>query len=202
MKIICVGKNYASHIEELGSSTPTEPIIFLKPDSSLIPKNHPFVMPCFSDEVHHEIELVIKINRLGKHIQEKYAHKYYEEIAIGIDFTARDKQADLIAKGLPWEKSKAFDFSAFVSGFISKSEVSLDAVSFRLERNQIQVQQGNSSHMLYPIESLISHISKYFTLKIGDLIFTGTPHGVGPIAEGDKLEGFLENRKMFSLNVV
>ena len=202
MKIICVGKNYTKHIEEMGSSTPKEPVLFLKPDSALIPKNHPFIMPHFSDDVHHEIELVIKINRLGKHIQEKYAHKYYEEIALGIDFTARDKQTDLKAEGLPWEKSKAFDFSAFVSPFVYKSEVSLDSVSFRLKRNGIQVQEGNSSHMLYKIDSLISHISEYFTLKIGDLIFTGTPHGVGLVVEGDTLEGFLENRKMFSLNVI
>ena len=202
MKIICVGKNYAKHIEEMGGYAPEEPVIFLKPDSSLIPKNHPFIIPHFSDNIEHEIELVIKISRLGKHIEEKYAYKYYEEIALGIDFTDRDKQLYLKEKGLPWEKSKAFDFSAFVSPFISKSEISLYPLSFRLERNKIKVQHGNSNLMLYSIDSLISHISEYFTLKIGDLIFTGTPHGVGPVKEGDTLEGFLEDKKMFSLNVI
>ncbi|HPF11630.1 MAG TPA: fumarylacetoacetate hydrolase family protein [Flavobacteriaceae bacterium] len=202
MKIICVGRNYAAHIAELDSERPKDPVLFLKPDSAIILKNNPFVIPEFSQDIHYEVELLVKINKIGKHIDQKFAHKYYDEIGLGIDFTARDLQNKLKDKGLPWEKSKAFDGSALIGNFLPKTEfLSVDAISFSLERNGEVVQQGNSSLMLWKIDALIEYISKYFTLKIGDIIFTGTPSGVGKVFPNDSLKGFIEGKEQFSVKV-
>ena len=174
----------------------------MKPDSSLISKNQPFIIPSFSDNIHHEVELIVKVNRLGKHIDQKFSHKYYEEIGLGIDFTARDLQSELRSKGHPWEKSKAFDNSCLVGNFIKKTEFNdINNISFELKKNSIIVQKGNSEKMIWRIDYLISYISKYFTLKIGDLIFTGTPSGVSKVISGDKLEGSIEGKNLFSLNI-
>jgi 2-keto-4-pentenoate hydratase/2-oxohepta-3-ene-1,7-dioic acid hydratase in catechol pathway len=203
MKIICIGRNYADHVKELNNDMPDEPVIFLKPDSAIIPKGQPFFYPDFSTDVHFEVELVIKICKLGKRIDEKYASTYYTEIGLGIDFTARDIQRQCKEKGLPWEKAKAFDHSAPLSPeFIPVSEIEdLGNLDFRLEKNGEIVQEGNTSQMLFPINRLIVETSKYFTLKIGDLIFTGTPKGVGPVQIGDKLVGYIGDKKMFDLKV-
>jgi len=202
MKIICVGRNYASHIEELKNERPTEPVVFLKPDSAILLKQHPFVIPEFSDDVHHEIELIVKISKVGKYIEPKFAHKYYDEISVGIDFTARDLQAKLKEKGLPWEKAKAFDGSAVIGEFLPKSQfLSLENVTFELKNNNIAVQKGNSDRMLWSIDELVSYVSQFFTLKIGDIIFTGTPEGVAAVKPDDVLEGFLEGQKLFRIQV-
>ena len=202
MKIICIGRNYSEHIEELANEKPKEPVIFLKPDTALVQKNQPFFIPHFSNEIHHEVEVLIKINRLGKHIQEKFAYKYYEEIGLGIDFTARDLQLELKQKGLPWEKAKAFDCSAFVGDWINKNQFeNLEALNFALLKNGKKVQEGNTQQMIWKIDKLIAYISQFFTLKIGDIIFTGTPSGVGSVNENDVLEGFLENKKSFSVRI-
>ena len=201
MKIICIGRNYAKHIEELENEKPASPVIFMKPDSSVILKNHPFVIPPFSEDIHYEVELLVKINRIGKHIDQKFAHKYYQEIGLGIDFTARDLQSAMKAKGLPWEKAKAFDGSAMIGPFVDKTELDLDNVRFQLHRNGDLVQDGQSAHMLWKIDELIAYVSQYFTLKIGDILFTGTPAGVGQVEAGDHLEGSLEGRTMFQLKV-
>ena len=202
MKIICIGKNYRKHVLEMGeTSIAKEPVIFLKPDSALLPKKHSFVLPPFSNDVHYEVEIVIKICKVGKYIQKEDVHNYYKEIGLGIDFTARDKQAELKKAGLPWEKAKAFDFSTYVSPFLDKNTFDIQHIHFRLEQNKNIVQTANTSEMLYTIDELISHISEYFTLKIGDLIFTGTPEGVGPVHEGDILEGYIQDKQMFSLKV-
>ena len=202
MKIICVGRNYADHIEELENQRPENPVLFIKPDSSLILKNRPFFIPEFSNEIHYEVELIIKISRVGKHIQKKFSHKYYDYIGLGIDFTARDVQAQLKKNGLPWEKSKSFDGSCLVSEWIKKSEFEdLNNINFKLELNNNIVQNSNSSKMLWKIDELISYISKYFTLKIGDIIFTGTPSGVGKVNIGDELSGFIEEKRLFNLKV-
>jgi len=202
MKIICIGRNYAAHAEELNNPVPKEPVIFLKPDTALLPKKMPFFYPSFSKEINFEVELVIKIDRVGKSIPEKFAHKYYSELTVGIDFTARDLQQNLKEKGLPWEKAKAFDGSAPVGKFISKDKFeNLNDLSFSLNANGEQKQLGNTSNMLNGIDQIIAHISQYFTLKIGDLIFTGTPKGVGPIAIGDHFECFLEEEKVMDLKV-
>ncbi len=202
MKIICVGRNYADHIAELKNETPTDPVLFLKPDSALILKQHPFVIPEFSSEIHHEIELVVKINKVGKYIEPQFASKYYNEITVGIDFTARDLQQKLKDKGLPWEKAKAFDGSAMVGNFVPVSNFdSLENLNFELRKNSQSVQAGNSALMLTKIDDLIAYISTFFTLKIGDLIFTGTPAGVGKVEENDVLEGYLENQKLFRLQI-
>lgn len=202
MKIICIGRNYASHIEELQNERPDEPVIFMKPDSALVLKQHPFVIPEFSQDVHHEIELVVKINKVGKYIDSKFAHKYYGEITVGIDFTARDVQQKLKDKGLPWEKAKAFDGSAVVGDFINKTELqSLDNIHFKLTNNATVVQQGESQNMLWNIDEIIAYVSQYFTLKIGDLIFTGTPQGVAAVKSDDILEGFLEDKQLFRIQV-
>lgn len=203
MKIICIGRNYSEHARELNNDIPTEPVIFMKPDSALLRNNDPFYIPSFSEDVHYECELVVRINRLGKNIEAKFANRYYDELGLGIDFTARDLQAKLKDKGLPWEKAKAFDRSAVISNdFIPKTELP-DAgnIKFQLKKNGEVVQNGDTSFMLFPINELISQVSNYFTLKIGDLIYTGTPAGVGPVAIGDRLEGFLEGRKMFDFEV-
>ncbi len=202
MKIICIGQNYVDHIKELSNKKSGSPLIFMKPDSSLISKNQPFIIPSFSDNIHHEVELIVKVNRLGKHIDQKFSHKYYEEIGLGIDFTARDLQSELRSKGHPWEKSKAFDNSCLVGGFIKKSEFNdVNNIDFELKKNNIVVQKGNSEKMIWKIDYLISYISKYFTLKIGDLIFTGTPSGVSKVVTGDNLEGSIKGEKLFSLNI-
>ncbi|MEZ7513740.1 fumarylacetoacetate hydrolase family protein [Flavobacterium frigidarium] len=202
MKIICIGRNYTEHIAELKNERPTEPVVFMKPDSAILLKQHPFVIPEFSSDIHHEIEIVVKINKVGKYIEPKFAHKYYEEITVGIDFTARDLQSKLKEKGLPWEKAKAFDGSAVVGDFLDKSQFSsLENLTFELTNNDKTVQKGNSSFMLWQIDELIAYVSQYFTLKIGDLIFTGTPAGVAAVAEDDVLEGFLEGQKLFRIQV-
>jgi 2-keto-4-pentenoate hydratase/2-oxohepta-3-ene-1,7-dioic acid hydratase in catechol pathway len=202
MKIICIGRNYAKHIEELQNERPSEPVIFMKPDSAVLLKQHPFVIPEFSNDIHHEIELIVKINKVGKYIDTKFAHKYYDEISVGIDFTARDLQNELKAKGLPWEKSKAFDGSAVIGHFLPKSQFnSLENITFELTNNSKTVQKGNTDFMLWKIDELISYISQYFTLKIGDIIFTGTPEGVAVVKSEDILEGFLEGNKLFSIQI-
>lgn len=202
MKIICIGRNYTKHIEELQNEKPTEPVIFLKPDTAILPKNFPFFIPEFSNDIHHEVEVLVKINRVGKHIDPKFAHKYYDEIGLGIDFTARDVQANLKEKGLPWEKAKAFDGSAVIGEFLPKSQFkSLENLTFELTNNGNSVQTGATSHMLWKIDELISYVSQYFTLKIGDIIFTGTPEGVAKVNPDDILEGFLEGHKLFRIQV-
>lgn len=202
MKIICIGRNYASHIAELCSEKPSEPVVFMKPDSAILLKHHPFVIPEFSNDIHHEIEIIVKINKVGKYIDVKFAHKYYDEISIGIDFTARDLQNELKAKGLPWEKSKAFDGSAVIGEFLPKSQFnSLENITFELANNAKIVQKGNTSHMMWKIDELISYVSQYFTLKIGDILFTGTPEGVAAVKSEDVLEGFLEGNKLFSIQI-
>ena len=203
MKIICVGRNYAEHIDELKNEKPLEPVLFLKPDTALLNKGFPFPIPEFSTDLQYEVEVVVKIQKVGKYIQPKFAHKYYDFISLGIDFTARDLQNQLKAKGLPWEKAKAFDNSAVVGEFVAKSQFAdLQQVSFSLFKNGEKVQSGSTSEMLWGIDELISKISQYFTLKTGDLIFTGTPAGVGKVAPQDVLEGFLEDQSMFVLNVL
>lgn len=202
MKIICIGRNYTKHIEELQNEKPTEPVIFLKPDTAILPKNFPFFIPEFSNDIHHEVEVLVKINRVGKHIDPKFAHKYYDEIGLGIDFTARDVQSQLKEKGLPWEKAKAFDGSAVIGEFLQKSQLkSLENLTFELTNNGNSVQTGATSHMLWKIDELISYVSQYFTLKIGDIIFTGTPEGVAKVNPDDILEGFLEGHKLFRIQV-
>ena len=202
MKIICIGRNYASHIKELQNERPTEPVVFMKPDSAVLLKQHPFVIPEFSQEIHHEIELIVKISKVGKHIDAKFAHKYYDEISVGIDFTARDVQDQLKAKGLPWEKAKSFDGSAVIGEFLPKKQFnSLENITFELTNNNKTVQKGNASLMLWKIDELISFVSEYFTLKIGDIVFTGTPEGVAVVKPEDVLEGFLEGNKLFSIKI-
>ena len=188
MKIICIGRNYADHITELKNERPSEPIVFLKPDTSILLKKQPFFIPEFSNEVQHEVELLVKITKVGKHIDKKFAHKYYDEIGLGIDFTARDLQQQLKQKGLPWEKAKAFDGAAVIGKFVPKSRFdALDDISFSLKKNEQVVQRGNSSHMLWQFDELIEYVSKYFTLKIGDVIFTGTPAGVAKVNPDDEV---------------
>lgn len=202
MKIICIGRNYVKHIEELNNERPEEPVIFMKPDSAILLKQHPFVIPEFSDDIHHEIEIIVKISKVGKHIQTKFAHKYYDEVSVGIDFTARDLQQKLKDKGLPWEKAKAFDGSAVIGDFLPKTDFnSLESVIFELTNNGKTVQIGNSDHMLWKIDEIIAYVSQFFTLKIGDIIFTGTPQGVAVVKPDDILEGFLEGKKLFSIHV-
>jgi 2-keto-4-pentenoate hydratase/2-oxohepta-3-ene-1,7-dioic acid hydratase in catechol pathway len=202
MKIICIGRNYVKHIEELQNERPDEPVVFMKPDSAVLLKQHPFVIPEFSEDIHHEIELIVKINKVGKYIEPKFAHKYYDEISVGIDFTARDLQQKLKDKGLPWEKAKAFDGSAVIGEFVSKEKFqSVDNLNFELTNNGKVVQSGNSSLMLWKIDELIAAISQYFTLKIGDIIFTGTPEGVAQVKPNDILEGFLDKQKLFKIQV-
>jgi len=197
MKIICIGRNYREHAKELDNDIPTEPIFFLKPDSALLRNNQEFYIPDFTQHVDYELELVIKINRLGKHIKPIYAPRYYAEIGLGIDFTARDVQKELQRKGLPWEKAKVFDRSAAISNFIPIKELeSPENIEFRLEINGKTIQQGFSKDMIFSVDEIIYHVSKYMTLKIGDYIFTGTPSGVGPVKSGDKLTAWLESQKM------
>ena len=201
MKIICIGQNYTEHIKELNGKQQEDPVIFLKPDTSILLKNQPFFIPDFSDEVHHEIELIIKINKVGKYIEEKFAHKYFDQISVGIDFTARDIQKKMKANGLPWEVSKAFDGSAVIGKWISKSEIDLKNVDFSLTVNDEVVQSGNTSLMIHSVDKIISYVSQFFTLKIGDIIFTGTPAGVAKVNENDKLKGFIQTQQLLDIKV-
>tara|TARA_B100002052_G_scaffold157878_1_gene143888 strand:+ start:630 stop:1238 length:609 start_codon:yes stop_codon:yes gene_type:complete len=201
MKIICVGKNYLKHIDELNSSKEDEPVIFLKPDTSIIQKNQPFFIPEFSNEIHYEIEIILKFNRLGKHIESKFSNKYFNQISLGIDFTARDFQNKFKDRGLPWDISKGFDNSALIGDWKSIKTYDLDNINFRLEKNGKIVQQSNSKNMIWKIDELIAYASRYFTIKIGDIMFTGTPEGVGVVSEDDVLEGFLGDEKVFSVKI-
>ena len=202
MKIICIGRNYTDHIAELDNERPEHPIIFMKPDTAILLKNQPFFIPDFSDNVQHEVEILVKISRVGKHIDRKFAHKYYDEISLGIDFTARDLQQELKSKGLPWEKAKSFDGAAVIGNFISKETFKdVNEIEFSLQKNEEVVQKGNTNLMLWKIGALIEYISKYFTLKIGDIIFTGTPSGVAKVNPNDRLTGFIEEKEIFSIKV-
>ncbi|CAI8178183.1 MAG: Ureidoglycolate lyase [Formosa sp. Hel1_33_131] len=202
MKLICIGRNYAQHISELNNEKPKEPVIFLKPDTAILLKKQPFFIPDFSDEVHHEVEVLVKINRVGKYIDSKFAHKYYDQIGLGIDFTARDLQQKLKEKGLPWEKSKAFDGSAVVGKWVSKSNFeSLSNLQFSLHKNDEIVQSASTNEMLWNIDDIIAYISQFFTLKIGDIIFTGTPSGVSRVQPNDSLKGYIGEEEFFSIKV-
>ncbi len=202
MKLICIGRNYTEHIKELNNEKPTNPVIFIKPDTAILLKKQPFFIPDFSNDVHHEVEVLVKINKVGKHIDKKFAHKYYSDISVGIDFTARDVQQQLKEKGLPWEKAKSFDGAAVIGNWLPKSDFKdVDNLNFSLKKNDVLVQNGETSHMLYKIDEIIEYVSKYFTLKIGDIIFTGTPAGVSKVDPNDKLVGFLEDKQLFSINV-
>ena len=202
MKIICIGRNYPQHAEELSNKKPESPVIFIKPDTAIIQRRLPFYIPPFSNQIHHEVEVLVRINRIGKYIEEKFAHKYYQEIGLGIDFTARDLQQNLKEKGLPWEKAKAFDGSALIGSWYNKNNFSdLNQLDFELVKNSETVQEGNTSQMLWSIDTLIKEVSQFFTLKIGDVIFSGTPAGVGPVDANDVLEGYLEGKKAFTLKI-
>jgi 2-keto-4-pentenoate hydratase/2-oxohepta-3-ene-1,7-dioic acid hydratase in catechol pathway len=203
MKIICIGRNYSEHIAELGNDRPTDPVVFLKPDTALLLQKQPFFIPTFSNDIHHEVEVVVRINRIGKHIERKFAHKYYNEIGLGLDFTARDVQQECKRLGMPWEKAKAFDGAAVISrNFIDKKELGdLNDLDFQMFKNDVLQQDGKTSHMLWNIDEIIEYVSKYFTLKIGDLIYTGTPSGVSQVKENDILRGVLAGREMFEIKV-
>lgn len=201
MKIICIGRNYAEHIAELGNERPEHPIIFMKPDTSLIKNNEPFYYPDFSKDIHHEVEVIIKIKKEGKSIAQEFAHQYYDEIGLGIDFTARDWQTKVKELGHPWEIAKAFNGSAPVSPFMAKGNRDMKNINFRLLKNDQEVQVGNTSLMLWSIDEIISYVSQFILLKTGDIVFTGTPKGVGPVQIGDRLVGFLEEKKMFDFEV-
>ena len=202
MKIICVGRNYVDHIKELNNEQPEDPVIFMKPETAVPLKNEPFFYPEFSKDIHHEVEILVKINRVGKNIDEKFAHKYYDEIGIGIDFTARDLQSKLKAKGLPWELAKGFNGSAPISGFVPKSNfLDLKNLNFHLDVNGETRQQGNTSLMLFQIDYLISFVSRFFLLQQGDILFTGTPKGVGPVQVGDTLTAFIEDKPLLTFDV-
>ncbi len=202
MKIFCIGRNYSEHAKELGNAVPEDPVVFTKPDTALLKNGEHFYLPDFSSDVHHEVELVIKINKVGKNIQEKFARNYFSEIGMGIDFTARDLQTKLKAKGLPWDLAKGFDGAAPLGNFIDVSQrETLQNISFGLQKNKVWVQQGNSNDMIFSFEKIIAFVSSYFTLKVGDLIYTGTPAGVGPVAIGDTLEAYLENELALTCEV-
>ena len=202
MKIICIGRNYVDHIAELNNKKPKDPVVFLKSDSSLLLKNQPFFIPEFSNEIHYEVEILIKIKKIGKFIEPKFSHRYYDQISLGIDFTARDLQSELKSNGLPWEKAKAFDGSALAGKWVNKNNFdSLDNLNFSLDLNGNTVQKGNTSLMLWTTDQIISYVSKFFTLKIGDIIFTGTPSGVGKVNINDELVGKIENEEFFKLKI-
>lgn len=202
MKLICIGRNYTAHIEELENERPKDPVVFIKADSAVLPKEQDFYLPPFSNNVHHEVELLVKITKVGKHIAKEFAHKYYDEVSLGVDFTARDVQDELKSKGLPWEKAKSFDGSAVIGKWVSKSNYKdLDHLSFSLKKNNEVVQSASSELMLWKIDELISYVSQFFTLKKGDIIFSGTPSGVGKVEAGDVLEGFIENQSFFKVGV-
>jgi 2-keto-4-pentenoate hydratase/2-oxohepta-3-ene-1,7-dioic acid hydratase in catechol pathway len=202
MKIICIGRNYTNHIKELANERPEEPVVFIKPDSAVLPKEQDFYIPEFSDEIHYEVEVLVKIKKVGKHIDKKFAHKYYDEIGLGIDFTARDLQRKLKEKGLPWEKAKGFDGAAVVGKWLKASNFKdVNNLSFSLFKNEEEVQKGNTNLMLWKIDELISYVSKFFMLKKGDIIFTGTPAGVGKIQANDYLSGVLEAQELFTVKI-
>lgn len=201
MKIICIGRNYAEHAQELGNEVPTSPVIFMKPDTAVLKKGSDFYIPEFSKDIHYELEVVLKISKGGKYIQEENADKYYGEIGLGIDFTARDLQTQLKEKGLPWELAKGFDGSAVISEFYKKEDFNLKDLNFSLLKNKQEVQNGNTSLMIFSPEKIIAFVSQYFTLRVGDLIFTGTPKGVGKVSENDELQAFLEDKKLFDLRI-
>ncbi len=201
MKIICIGRNYSEHAKELGNEVPENPVIFIKPDTAVLKKDSDFYIPEFSQDVHYELEVVAKISKGGKYIQKENANKHYDEIGLGIDFTARDLQSELKAKGLPWELAKGFDGSAVVTDFFNKSDYDLSSLNFSLTKNGEKVQTGNTRDMIFDIDSIIAFASQYFTLRVGDLIFTGTPKGVDKVEENDILEGFLEDKKLLSLRI-
>lgn len=202
MKIICIGRNYVAHVRELNNEVPDNPVFFMKPDSALVTANRPFFYPEFSNDVHHELEVVIRINRLGRSIEEQYASRYFNEVALGVDFTARDLQAEQKKKGLPWEIAKAFDYSAPISEFFPLDKFGdIHNLSFRLDLNGKTVQDGNTSLMIFSFEKIIAYVSRFMTLKTGDLIYTGTPAGVGPVAINDRLEAYLEGDKLMDFPV-
>lgn len=202
MKIICIGRNYLDHAKELGNKIPTSPLFFLKPDTAIQPKGHPFFIPDFSNNIHFEVELVVKISKNGKNIDEKFAHKYYNEIGIGIDFTARDIQEECKKNGLPWERAKGFDGSAQISNeFINKELLILNDINFSLSLNNSIMQTGNSKNMIFSFDQIISYISKYYTLRVGDLIYTGTPSGVGKVERGDSISCFINSNEMLKVNI-
>ena len=202
MKIVCIGRNYTAHINELQNEKPKHPVLFLKPDTTILQKNQPFFIPHFTDDIHYEVEVLVKIEKLGKHIEPQFAHKYYNQIGLGIDFTARTVQKELKENGLPWEKAKAFDGSAVVGKWAPKSTFeSLENLSFSLKKNDVVVQSGNTQQMLWGIDTVIAYVSQFFTLKIGDIIFTGTPAGVGQVQAGDILKGYIENEEFFNIKV-
>lgn len=202
MKIICIGRNYVMHAKEFGNEVPFSPVFFLKPDTSLLVKNRPFFYPNISNEVQYETELVVHINKVGKHIREKFAHTYYDKISLGVDFTARDLQREAKTKGLPWEKAKAFDHSAVLGEWLPKEEFEdIKNINFHLDKNGETVQKGNSGNMTFTVDYLIAYLSTFFTLKMGDIIYTGTPAGVGNIQINDRLTGYIEDREMFNFKV-
>lgn len=202
MKLICIGRNYTDHIKELENEKPTDPVVFLKPDTSILLKKQPFFIPEFSNDVHHEVEVLVKIKKVGKYIDKKFAYNYYDHIGLGIDFTARDLQAQLKAKGLPWEKAKAFDGAAVIGNWLPKSKFKdVNNINFSLKKNNAIVQSGNTQLMLWKIDEIIAYVSQYFTLKIGDIIFTGTPSGVGKVNPNDVLTGFIDEEELFSIKV-
>ena len=202
MKLICIGRNYVDHINELSNERPDEPVVFIKPDSAILPKEQDFYIPEFSQDVHYEVEVLVKIKKVGKHISKEFAHKYYDEIGLGIDFTARDLQSKLKSKGLPWEKAKGFDGAAVVGKWLPKDKFKdLDNLNFSLSKNGEKVQDGNTSLMLWKIDEIIAYVSTYFMLKKGDIIFTGTPAGVGKVSPNDYLVGTLEGEQLFDINV-
>ena len=202
MKLICIGRNYVDHINELSNERPDEPVVFIKPDSAILPKEQDFYIPEFSQDVHYEVEVLVKIKKVGKHISKEFAHKYYDEIGLGIDFTARDLQSKLKSKGLPWEKAKGFDGAAVVGKWLPKDKFKdLDKLNFSLSKNGEKVQDGNTSLMLWKIDEIIAYVSTYFMLKKGDIIFTGTPAGVGKVSPNDYLVGTLEGEQLFDINV-
>ncbi|WP_300669276.1 fumarylacetoacetate hydrolase family protein [Soonwooa sp.] len=201
MKIICIGRNYSEHAKELGNEVPENPVIFIKPDTAVLKKDSDFYIPEFSQDVHYELEVIVKISKGGKYIQKENANKHYDEIGLGIDFTARDLQSELKAKGLPWELAKGFDGSAVITDFVNKNDYNLSSLNFSLTKNGEKVQNGNTADMIFDIDSIIAFASQYFTLRVGDLIFTGTPKGVGKVEENDILEGFLEDKRLLSLRI-
>lgn len=202
MKIICIGLNYIDHAREMNRPLPKEPVVFLKADSALVKNNKPFFIPAFSENIHYELEIVLRISRLGKAIAEKYAHRYFDSITLGLDMTARDMQSALSSAGMPWDISKSFDGSAPIGEFVPVEEAGeLNNISFRLERNGSTVQEGNTSGLIFDFDAIISHVSKYFTLKTGDLIFTGTPAGVGPVQRNDRLTAYMGTKKLIDLLV-
>ena len=201
MKLICIGRNYRDHASELNNPVPTKPLVFMKPPSALLVNNKPFYYPAFSQDIHYEVEVILKITKNGRHVQPEFASGYYQEVGLGIDFTARDVQDELKSKGHPWELAKAFDHSAVVSTFLPIEAFDPQALSFHLTKNGEMVQQGNTADLIFGFDYLITYTSQFFKLQMGDLIFTGTPAGVGPVQIGDKLVGYLEGKEMFACEI-